>query len=191
MTNLLITLIIPIAISSYFVYQVAVSRGHRPSGWLILNALIPFIPLIYFILNAGPKPTSPYAQGLQENALYSAPLSIRLFPESSRASEKGWVYITQHNLYWLPLDTYSQKSELDESHQFPRIGSLQWELKEASVEKKRSYKDGIVNLLLLLAPMDSPSDIQHPVAIVIGTGFELSRVIGLATIISRSQDNLE
>lgn len=188
MFNLLITLLVPLAVSSYFVYQVSLARGQSPILWLAINVVIPFSPLIYFVLYSGEKLSTPYAKSLEENAVYSAPIALRPYPERSRASVRGWLYITRESLYWIPLDSEVTKQSLADSSA-PQLGILQWELKDASLENKSIYRDGIVNLMLLPPPMDSAIDRTGPVALVLGTGISVGRVAGLATIISRSQED--
>jgi hypothetical protein len=190
MINFLIILVAPFAISAYFVIQAANSRGHSILPWLGMNLVFPFSPLVYFILFSGEKPSSLYAKGLEESAFFATPMSLRLNPHQSRESIRGWLYLTRENIYWIPLDSELHKKRTG-SDILSKSGHLTWELKNASIEQKTTYRDGIVNLLLLPPRTENGIRLPNPVALVIGTGLSISRIVGLSTIISRGQENPE
>lgn len=190
MISFLIVLVAPFAISAYFVIQAANSRGHSVLPWLGMNLVFPFSPLVYFILFSGEKPSSLYAKGLEENAFFTTPMSLRLRPHQSRESIRGWLYLTRENIYWIPLDSELHKKRTG-SEILSKSGHFTWELKNASIEQKTTYRDGIVNLLLLPSQTENGVSLPNPVALVLGTGLSISKIVGLATIISRGQGDEE
>lgn len=171
MWNLLITVTVPVIVSSYYVYQLSYNRNQSPILWLILNLFFPFIPLGILLFMKPPKPFGVLSQSSFEDAIFSTPMPLRFNPKESRQAANGWLLLNKYGLAWVQTDT-----RIDEK---PK--TYQWSLEDVALNAKSSYRDGLISMILLPAPEPQMS----PVALVAGTNFHSARVIATATILGK------
>jgi len=171
MWNLLITVAVPVIVSSYYVYQLSYNRNQSPVLWLILNLFFPFVPLGILFFMKPPKPLTILSESSFEDAILSTPMPLRFNPQESRQAANGWLLLNKYGLAWVETD-----SRIDEK---PRV--YQWSLEDVALNSKSSYRDGLISMILL--PPPEPK--MHPVALVAGTNFQSARVIATATILGK------
>lgn len=171
MWNLIVTVAVPVAISSYYIYQLAYAKNQPPWVWLLVNFFIPFIPIAGLMIIKPPKPEMTWAKSLMEEASYSTPMAVRLDPQKSRNAVNGWIILTNYGITWIQTQRNPDEP--------PR--SIQWGFENLNLEAKNIYRDGLISLVL----MPSPNPDTDPVALVSGTSFRSARIVATAAILSR------
>lgn len=185
MNPFILSTLIPMAISAYLTLQIASSRSLNIPFWFLASIAVPFAPLVFFFFSKPTKPNGDYAEHVASESFLIMPASLRYYPSESREAYPGWVYVRREGLTWFP----SPDGKSRHTSKGDTIEPVAWELESATYENPTSYRDGIVNLLLLPRPSSSRSPNATPKALVIGTGLSLARLMAMSTLVFKAHQS--